>query len=285
MTQPSNPGWATGFIPTAQEWAQAFSSKVDFPAPVGQGGTGGLSAFSGNYNLQQRVLISATATELAALSIYGVRTALGAFEVLLPPVASLQPGDWLELLDVDSSANTNPITVTASGTDDIVFQGTTAGAQVLSSRGSLARLTVNGEVGSLTWSMVVLTAYQSLQYRVGSFFIGTPSGSETLVIHPVTSACTFPAAFLGSVVKCGHNPAAAFVMTVYRNPVFTGDAITGGTAVGTITVSTGGAVTFATTGGLAQAFAAGDVLAISAPATPDISVACTGITLEALLGA
>lgn len=40
MSTPSNPGWATGFVPSAAQWAAVFSGKADYPAPVGQGGTG-----------------------------------------------------------------------------------------------------------------------------------------------------------------------------------------------------------------------------------------------------
>lgn len=40
MSTPSNPGWATGYVPSAEEWIAVFSGKVDYPAPVGQGGTG-----------------------------------------------------------------------------------------------------------------------------------------------------------------------------------------------------------------------------------------------------
>ena len=40
MSTPSNPGWDTGYVPTAAQWTAAFSGKVDYPAPFGQGGTG-----------------------------------------------------------------------------------------------------------------------------------------------------------------------------------------------------------------------------------------------------
>lgn len=40
MSTPSNPGWATGYEPSAAEWASEWSAKVDYPAPYGQGGTG-----------------------------------------------------------------------------------------------------------------------------------------------------------------------------------------------------------------------------------------------------
>ena len=43
MSTPTNPGWPTGYIPTAEEWEAAFSGKVDFPAPPSQGGTGNTS--------------------------------------------------------------------------------------------------------------------------------------------------------------------------------------------------------------------------------------------------
>lgn len=307
MSQPSNSGWPTGYIPTSQEWATSQSAKVDYPAPVDQGGTGAQSAFSSNYNLQQRQLIATNGVALEALAVYGIRTGLGAFQVNLPPLASLAPGDWIHLVDVDFDANVHNVVVAAAVGDQISLQGSSADTQLFTGQGGVVQLTVNGTTGSLVWSMTILpssatagagsllavdnlsdltnvyTALANLGmfYRVGSFFVATPIATETLVIHPVTAHVTFPANFAGSVVKCGINPAASFVMTVYRNPTFTGTTISGGTAVGTLTISTGGAATLVTTGGLTQVFAVGDVLGIAGPVTPDTTIACVGITLDA----
>jgi hypothetical protein len=53
-----------------------------------------------------------------------------------------------------------------------------------------------------------------------------------------------------------------------------------GTTIGTITVSTGGVVTFATTG-TTVACAAGDLITIIAPSTVDTTIADFGATLIA----
>lgn len=130
-----------------------------------------------------------------------------------------------------------------------------------------------------------------ISYRIGSFFIDTPAASETLVIHPVTSSVfvfpganrfTFPANFANSRASCGVPPTADFVMTVYRNPTFTGTVITGGTVIGTVTILTSYGASFATTDGVEQVVNGGDVIAIAAPETPDAMIACVGITLSAL---
>lgn len=167
MVAPSNPGWHTGYVPTADEWAAAFSGKMDFPGPVDQGGTGAQSAFGANYNLAQRELIAVNDVTLAALTFYGVNTAAGAFTVLLPPIASLANGDWVQIIDIDNDAATNNITITANGTDQIVLNGVSATSQTISSNGAFAMLMVNNGV----WTMVLFAT------------------SGTVVVHgPVTTS-------------------------------------------------------------------------------------------------
>lgn len=150
MGTPANPGWPTGYVPSASEWAQAFSSKVDFPAPVSQGGTGALSSSGANYNILQRGLASADVAA-QALTRYGLRTGSGPFSVFLPPIASLAAGDWIDVYDVDFNAAVNNINVIASGTDQIYLFGVAAGTQTLNVSGVRATLVVN----TSAWSMIV----------------------------------------------------------------------------------------------------------------------------------
>lgn len=96
-----------------------------------------------------------------------------------------------------------------------------------------------------------------ITYRVGFFVLSALAASEVAAMHVFTDAVTFPANFAGSRASVGVNPAATFVLSVQKN----------GTEVGTISVSTAGVVTFATSGAAAVAFAAGDVLRVVGPAT------------------
>ena len=151
MGTPLSPGWVQGFVPTAAQWNAEFASKVDYPASVDQGGTGATTAPAASYNITQRALIANTPVNLAPLTSYGVRTSVGAFSLYLPLLASLLPGDWIDLADIDFNANINNITVFGNTSDQIVLFATSAGSQVLNVAGVQARLVVNAGI----WRMLV----------------------------------------------------------------------------------------------------------------------------------
>lgn len=115
-------------------------------------------------------------------------------------------------------------------------------------------------------------ARAAVGYSIAPFFTSTPSASEVLCLHVAAEAFTIPANFATptSVGNCATNPTASFAIDVQRN----------GVSIGTITISTGGVFTFATTSGTAKAFAVGDVLKLVAPATPDATCANVAITIR-----
>lgn len=98
-------------------------------------------------------------------------------------------------------------------------------------------------------------------------FTDAPIASEVLLIHVFPEDVNFADDFAGSRGTIGTNPAASFTLTVAKN----------GANIGTIVVSTGGAVTFATTGG-AVSFAAGDRLTVTGPLSPDAAIANCAFT-------
>jgi hypothetical protein len=151
MATPLNPGWVQGFVPTAAQWNAEWSSKVDYPASLDQGGTGGTTAAGAEYNLAQRALIASTPFNLAAVTFYGVRTSVGAFSLYLPLLATLLPGDWIDIADIDFNANINNITVFGNTSDQIALYNASAGSQVLNVAGVRARLVVNAGI----WRMLV----------------------------------------------------------------------------------------------------------------------------------
>lgn len=306
---PSNPGWFTGYVPSAAEWAAEWSSKVDFPAPIWQGGTGGVTAPAANYNILQRTLIDASmVTPLQLITQYGVKTSAGHATLLLLPLAQTTPGDWISLADVDGSAGTNPITIQANGSETIDLYGTVTNTQqigvdwgeaVLVSTGTkwvMLAVTspapaVTGGVlnGTETWNVMVGGTVKSINVADIADYIGvftkylqwavwfnyTPGADELLALYTAASVLTFPPGLIGSqgsppIV----NPTADFVLNINK--------IVGGVSsvVGTITIDTAGAVTFASAGFSANI---GDQLSVTGPTPADASIAGFSATLKAII--
>lgn len=112
------------------------------------------------------------------------------------------------------------------------------------------------------------------QADIGLFFPGgPPTSSQLLAKYVAARAMTFAGNFAGAVGHVGTNPTGSFVM----------DVSVGGAAAGTITVSTGGVFTFASTASAPVAVASGDEIEIEAPASTDATVADIAVTLVAAL--
>lgn len=110
-------------------------------------------------------------------------------------------------------------------------------------------------------------------YDIRLGFTTPPTTAEVLDTILLPREVTFPAAFAGSVGLIGTNPTASFVITVKDD----------GVDIGTITISTGGVFTFATTSGTAKVVSAGSVLTFVAPVTVDATAANAVITLAGAL--
>lgn len=94
-------------------------------------------------------------------------------------------------------------------------------------------------------------------YVVGTYIPGTPTASAYAWRHIVTDVKFFlPDNFVGSLGHVETNPSATTDFDVRRN----------GTSIGTVSVATGGAVTFSTSGSTNENFVSGDRLEIFAPA-------------------
>jgi len=100
-------------------------------------------------------------------------------------------------------------------------------------------------------------------------FAGTPTASEVMHRFTVVRAVTCPANFAGSAGHVGANPTASFAIDVQA----------AGASIGTITIDTAGAFTFATTGGAAQVIAAGSLVTFVAPAAADATIVDISVTL------
>lgn len=119
----------------------------------------------------------------------------------------------------------------------------------------------------------------TLQGSVGGiadFGFASPNGivpTTSQVIGRTVAARTIyvPADMAGSKGYIATNPTASFAIDVKVD----------GTSIGTITISTGGAFTFATSGGIAQVIASGSRIEFVAPATVDATAAGIAATILA----
>src|SRR5437016_5736631 len=114
-------------------------------------------------------------------------------------------------------------------------------------------------------------AIQGPAYVAGSFS-GSPTAAQIVERYIFATPVTFPAGLAGSYGACGIAATAATTFTIAKN----------GSAVSTMDFAAGmSAASFAM--GSATTFAAGDVLTIAAPATPDATLANIAWTLAGAL--
>lgn len=105
------------------------------------------------------------------------------------------------------------------------------------------------------------------EYRITWFWTTALTASEVLMIHTFTDAPTFPANFSTAQAHVdGVNPTATQTLDVQKNNI----------SVGTITISSAGAFTFASTGGVAVVFAVGDRMKIVGQAGVETSTNVSG---------
>lgn len=112
--------------------------------------------------------------------------------------------------------------------------------------------------------------------RPVSAVVGKPGAAQLVLIYTVEATETFPANFTApqSYGSVGTNPTATAVYIVFKNA----------TNVGTVTISTSGVFTFATTSGAAFTLNAGDRLTMVAPGSQDATLSDVGITLVGTRG-
>lgn len=185
MTVPSNPGWAYGYVPSPGEWNNAFAGKVDYPAPVAQGGIGAQTSYGGNYNLQQRAQVLSSTVTAAALTFYSVRTDLVACAIALPAANSCLPGDWIDIFDSGANAAVNNITITAASSDAIIRNATSTSSLILRNNGARCILVSDG---SAAWRAQVVTQ-------------STGIGFAAARVRAVTAAATIDQSYVGNLCK------------------------------------------------------------------------------------
>lgn len=195
MAVPSNPGWTFGYVPSPGEWNNTFAGKVDYPAPVAQGGTGGQTEFDGNYNLQQRAEVITTTQAAAALTLYSVRTDLTATSIRLPVATTCKAGDWIDIFDAGANASANTITILAADGDAVMVNGTSTTSLLLVNNGARCILVTDGVA---TWRAQVTTQSTGIGIAVGR-------------VRTITESTTVEATYAGCLCKVS---GAATVITL-----------------------------------------------------------------------
>lgn len=115
-----------------------------------------------------------------------------------------------------------------------------------------------------------IDALGSQPFDMTGFYPGVPTASAKLLRVPIARAVTFAANFANSVGKASANATGSTAFDIQKN----------GASVGTMTFAAGASsATFTSSGGAAVDFAAGDVLAVIAPGTPDATLADVGLVL------
>lgn len=173
-----------------------------------------------------------------------------------------------------------PSTVNGMASDRfVVFQNTTA-QDITIEAGSAATNTISIAPSSVSFihvggSTITVLFSQNAVVSAGDevamalFISDQPGVGAEVLRHVLPRSVVFAGNFASSRGSVGINPTGSAIWGIARN----------GSSVGTITISTGGVFTYASTGGLAQTFLAGDILTITAPSPQDATLADIGITL------
>lgn len=106
-------------------------------------------------------------------------------------------------------------------------------------------------------------------FDVHAFYPGIPTASAKVLRVPVARAVTFPDDFAGSYGRASVAATASTAFDVQKN----------GVSVGTITFGAGSASATFVTSGAGVTLAAGDILSIIAPGSPDATLADAGFVL------
>lgn len=107
-------------------------------------------------------------------------------------------------------------------------------------------------------------------YDVSAFYPGAPTASAKIVYVPVAQIVNYVANFSTSFADAATAATASTVFTIKQNT----------TTIGTITFAASGTTgTFASSGGTTNTFAAGDIFSITAPASPDATLADIGFVV------
>jgi hypothetical protein len=234
-------------------WAAGSSGTV---ATTGTPASGNLAKFSGsasitNGDLSGDVTTSGTlATTIAnnAVTYAKMQDVSATSRVIGRKTAGAGDPEELTLSDILDF-------IGSAAQGDILYRGASGWAR-LAAGTSGQFLQTQGASANPQWA--------SEPYDMGIYYPGLPAASVKIVRVPFARSVTFPANFSGSYGKASANATGSTAFDIQKN----------GSSVGTATFAAGASsATFTSSGGAAVTFAAGDVLQIVAPASPDATLA------------
>ena len=166
------------------------------------------------------------------------------------------------------------IDVIAETANDVTIAG--AVGVTLKNAGSL---TIKGPATKVTLLKVDLNEWDVVSsgggtgeksVYLGTFVGGAPTAAENVLVFAVPQSFSFSASFLGSQAKSLSPSTGVATFTINKN----------GASIGTVTFTGSNTGVFAGAGG---SFVAGDIISISAPATPDATLSDISISLKGVI--
>lgn len=233
-------------------------------------------------NKKQYVVVNSTTGGFAITA----KTSAGTGVAVVAGATAILRCDGANIVAVTLGSGSGDVVGPASATDNhmAVFDGVTG--KLIKGGGVAPTGTNTGDQTSVSGNAGTATALQTARtiggvsfngttnitqpFDVHAFYPGIPTASAKVVSVPVARAVGFVANFSGSY---GAASAAATASTAF-------DVQKNGSSIGTITFAAAASTaTFTTTAGAAQSLAAGDVISIIAPASPDATLADPGFVL------
>lgn len=184
--------------------------------------------------------------------------ASGAFDIVTKGEVGANNTKRFFVVINDDSADTATVKSDASGTTVVIPPKVTA--FILQDHDDLIAL-----------GMFNTTLGMQVPYDIGAFIPGSPADEALVMQYVAPRSINFPDDFAGSVGECAVNPSSTAVFDVLKN----------GSSIGSVSISTGGAFTFSTTGG-AVSLVAGDILSMTAPSPDDATLADISIVFKGL---
>ena len=181
---------------------------------------------------------------------------------------------FLNASDDSAALISTALGATYANLDARIEAGETIGTVTQSEVTAARTSTTGGVYASLDARLEAIetatTTPVSQPFDVHAFYPGMPPANAKLYRGKLARAVTFPANFSGAQFSASANATASAVFDIQKN----------GSSIGSCTIVAGGTTpTFTSSGGAAQTFAAGDLLSIIAPETPDATLADPAITL------
>lgn len=170
---------------------------------------------------------------------------------------------------VSSPVTARLLVVENGGTGTITVKTNVTGDTISLIAGEIAMIYIDGANVKKMFSSTGLVGSGGGIITLGGYVAGALPPSTEILRYTFTENTSFPDNFSGSRGSIGVNPTSAVTITIYKNV----------TAIGTITISTGGAFTFTTTGSTAETFAAGDYISL-VTGSPDATAANISYTLK-----